>query len=291
MTSILSYKVFEYGQTTVSLVGLPSGEHFDVELKKINFLKQSGLISYNSEIKSLTFSDKDYKIIIRYIKDDEEEEIKNFLRKNDIGNYKINSDYSIDVIGDVKIRIASGNLPVKFSYVTGSFDISGRGLLSLSGCPKTVGGDFICASNMLTDLKMGPKKVGRNYNAKTCGLSSIEGSPEIIRGDFICSQNLMVNLIGGPTQVIGSYHVDNCLLQTLEGSPYDISGDFDCSFNFLQDLKGGPEKVGGLYDCSNNEIKNLNNGPQMVGVFKCNGNKNLDMSAPPMCRKIISDDR
>jgi hypothetical protein len=226
-----------------------------------------------------------------YIRDTHKDFIKSFLTKVDIFKYKINNDYSIDVIQDVKIRMPMDNLPVQFDYIVGNFDISSCGLINLQGCPEVVEGNFICTNNRLSDLRMGPTTVGGNYDVRQCSLGSLKGAPEKIKKDFLASQNNLNDLIGGPKIVDGSYYVDNCLLVSLEGSPDVLGGHFNCSFNLLDNLKGGPNGINGTYDCSNNDIKTLKDGPSLVGVFKCNGNRKLrDLHlAPPLC-KIISDE-
>lgn len=277
---------------TVPLLGLPSGEYFDLDSSKINFLKQKGLVVYNGPYKSWIFRDKDYKEIIKYISDQEKEEIKKFMRAIGITRYKINEDYSVDVLESVKLRIRISELPIKFDYIMGDFDVVGCGLNTLKNFPEIIEGDFDCSNNLIDNLIGGPLRVDGDYISKECTLNSLEGAPEKIKRDFIVSMNNINNLIGGPKMVEGSYCVDNCLLTSLEGSPDILFGDFNCSFNLLEDLKDGPDFINGTYDCSNNDLISLKNGPRMVGIFKCNGNKNLrDLKKyAPFANKIITDD-
>jgi hypothetical protein len=295
---IKSYKLFESDVIKVPIVGIPSGEYFEIDSKKINTLKQRGLVIFNHGLDSYVFSDIDYKIIKRYaltyfvedIAKDQKEKIKSFLSSIDVDRYKINDDYTVDVIEDVEIRMSLDNLPVKFDCVMGDFDVSTCGLLTLQGCPEVVGGNFLCTNNMLDDLRMGPKEVGGNYDVRQSTLKSLEGAPEKIKGDFLCGFNDLKNLKGGPRIVDGSYFVEYCLLTSLEGSPDMLVGDFNCSYNLLEDLKDGPDGINGTYDCSNNDILSLKNGPDMVGIFKCNGNNRLkDLHLAPYCDKVISD--
>ncbi len=96
-----------------------------------------------------------------------EEETKNILREHwiIIDDYTINENGTIDVSGNVKfpeIMNYHTALPVKFSRVTGDFDISRLNLTTLYGCPTYVGGDFNCSYNQLKSLKFAPTKIGGN---------------------------------------------------------------------------------------------------------------------------------
>jgi hypothetical protein len=289
---IKDYKIYEseviYG--TVPLVGIPSGEYFDLDSRKINYLKQAALIVYSGPYQCWMFSDKDYHKIIKYVVDEKKEDIKRFLKSIGIDRYRINADYTVEVLEDVKIKKYISKLPIKFDYAMGDFDISTCGLITLEGCPERIDGDFICSNNLLNDLRFGPTEVSGDYDVRQSTLISLGGAPKRIKKDFICSYNQLSNLVGGPEIVDGNYYVDNCLLNSLEGSPIILVGNFDCSYNLLEDLNDGPDMINGVYDCSHNDIKDLTTGPNSVGVFKCVGNKNLkDLSLAPLCNKIISD--
>lgn len=83
-----------------------------------------------------------------------------------IDQYTINSDGSIEVVGNVKFsKIMSflTELPLKFNKVSGDFDCSRNKLTSLIGSPIEVGGDFDCSYNEITSLEFAPKKVGGTF--------------------------------------------------------------------------------------------------------------------------------
>jgi len=97
------------------------------------------------------------------------EEVIEVCEKYEIKNYTINDDLSIDVNRDV--RLYSKNLeylPLKFNYVSGYFSCHSNELVSLKGCPQTVGGDFDCSDNKLTDLEHFPE---------VNGIIAIRGNP------------------------------------------------------------------------------------------------------------------
>jgi hypothetical protein len=104
-----------------------------------------------------------------------------------LGEYTINSDKSIDVIGDILLfRCDLSEIPFNFNSVSGSFNVSKNKLRSLKGCPKFVGGDFSCRSNNLTDLTGGPIKVIGDYSCYYNNLTSLKGSPDFVGRDFYC---------------------------------------------------------------------------------------------------------
>jgi len=52
---------------------------------------------------------------------------------------------------------------MKFGNVKGYFSCRFNNLVSLEGCPRTVGGDFSCSVNRLVSLEGCPKTVGRDF--------------------------------------------------------------------------------------------------------------------------------
>lgn len=283
----------DYGNVTnIGIIGLPSGEYIELKYDIFNLLNEHGILTYNARLRCFTFSDSDYRNIEFYIKgekkDEKKEKIKRFLSVVGISKYKINSDYTIDTYGSVKIEQPINFIPFKFGYIMGDFDISNCGIIDLRNCPDEVENDFICSRNRLKNLVGGPKKVGGDYDVTLSHLNDLKGSPEKIYGDFICGYNNLADLTDGPKYVVGSYLVDNSLLVSLEGAPKIIGGHFDCSFNLLDDLKGGPISVCGTYNCSNNDIKTIKDGPSVVTKFICKNNPKIKDKhlAPPRCEII-----
>lgn len=285
---IKKYKLYnEALHYFTGIVGMPSGEYFDVTMDQYTKLNNAGLIIYDNQNRYFYFKDKDYLKIIDIISDRRKVMIKEFLQRNEITNYRINKDYTVEVIQDVKILENMKQLPVEFDFILGDFDISDCGLETLKGCPERIEGDFICINNNLKDLTFGPQMVEGGYNVRMCRLKSLKGAPKVIGDDFNAGENELLNLEGGPERVDGNYYCDNCLLISLQGCASVISGDFDCSFNLLPNLKGGPKRIYGLYDCSNNRIKNYDGAPEMTRIFKCGGNEGSSISELPEYKSII----
>jgi hypothetical protein len=140
-------------------------------------------------------------------------------KKYGIEVYKMNSDGTIDVYGDVYISNEKiKKLPLKFRDVSGSFLCSGNQLTTLEGSPKSVSGHFSCGNNQLTTL---------------------EGSPKSVGGDFYCYNNQLVDLRGFPEYYDGDvYYRDNPVSEILDlfarkveggklGRIIDIINDYD----------------------------------------------------------------
>ena len=165
------------------------------------------------------------------------EEIVIWLADNNIEDYVINEDLSVDVNDVVKLSAHSyenGLLPIQFGYVSGGFFCQNSCLLSLVGCPYGVLGSFDCSGNQLSSLE------------------------------------------GGPGEVRGGYSCDNNSITSLRGSPNSIAGDFDCSFNSLVDLRYCPEIVKGGFNCYRNKLDSLFYLPESVGdEFNCGFNDGL----------------
>lgn len=141
--------------------------------------------------------------------------IETWLEQQNVQNYTINDDFTIDVDGDINLfKTDLIEIPdyIQFGVIRGNFDCSSNHLSSLRGCPRKVDGFFNCSFNKLT---------------------SLEGSPEKVKGGFYCGSNQLTSLEGAPKEV----------------------DDFYCNNNQLISLKGAPKKVGGDFYCSNNKVQ------------------------------------
>jgi hypothetical protein len=91
--------------------------------------------------------------------------LKQFCEKY-LKKYKINSDGTIDVNGNVYLDNRLGDmekLPVKFGKVSGDFDCSMNILTTLEGCPNYVEDFFSCDDNKLATLEHCPKYIGGDF--------------------------------------------------------------------------------------------------------------------------------
>jgi len=127
----------------------------------------------------------------------DETEIKKWLDNEEIKNYTIHDNGVVDVAGSVEIyKDLYTNLPVQFGNVTGTFQCEQNSLVSLAGCPHTVGKNFSCSENQLRDLVGGPKKVGWHYHCHTNKLKNLKGIAQDIGEHIDCSFNPLISLEG-----------------------------------------------------------------------------------------------
>lgn len=186
--------------------------------------------------------------------------------------YKINTDGSIDVEGDVKIPMSYfiyndvidgysknfGTIPVKFRKVIGNFHIEGGNkITSLEGCPEECQ-DFRVYDCEIKNLKGGPKIVRGNYDVQGTPITSLEGSPEEIYGYFDVSDTLITSLVGGPKRVgthtnIAFYDCTNTKITSLIGAPENLGlgCDFRAENTNITSLEGLPKSCNFLFLSSN----------------------------------------
>lgn len=89
-----------------------------------------------------------------FFKTHKRKEITKICHKYQIYDFTINDDMSVSVDYDVRLKIETSKLPIKFKEVKGDFDCSSIGLETLEGCPEIVDGDFDCSFNSLKSLEL-----------------------------------------------------------------------------------------------------------------------------------------
>lgn len=140
-------------------------------------------------------------------------EVKEWLNINNISDYIINDDLSVDVNGDVDLSNRRlYKIPIKFGRINGNFYCSYNKLKSLDGCPTIVECDFDCSNNELT---------------------SLDGCPIHIGGMFNCRYNKLISLVNGPKYVGVHYLVDNNEITSLYNFKCNIGKNFYCRNNKL----------------------------------------------------------
>jgi len=136
------------------------------------------------------------------INKEEKDRIDSICYLYNIKKYKINSDGSIDVDGDVFIsRKKLIQLPLKFGKVSGHFSCSFNHLTTLVGSPTIIGGDFNCYYNELTSLEGGPHTVVGDFYCSYNNLTTLECSPSIIGGDLKCTNNNITSTYSGDIDI------------------------------------------------------------------------------------------
>jgi len=106
--------------------------------------------------------------------------IKTALKKDFYieGDFDIDHTGVVNVNGNVTLMHKKARLPVQFGTVTQDFNILNSGLKTLKGCPRTVGGMFVCRSNPITSFAGGPAVVKAEVYARGCKLTSLEYAPQ-----------------------------------------------------------------------------------------------------------------
>lgn len=153
------------------------------------------------------------------------DDINRWLAKHDIKNFKILSDNSVDVFGDVKLSGRLTNLvklPLNFNVVEGDFDVSDNELTSLEGCPIKVGKSFFAHKNELYSLKGGPKEVGGSYIVLHNNITSLQYSPTLVKDDLVCSHNPLRVLEGLNT--VNGYVFTGVYLPRIKCQKYNYKG-------------------------------------------------------------------
>ncbi len=137
------------------------------------------IYDYNNYIKESFLRDKVDNFLLK-------RKLKNFK----ILNYKINSDGTVDVDGDVDLSHEGlTELPVKFGKINGHFDCCRNKLTSLKGSPTNINGDFFCYNNNLSSFEGGPTFIGSNFWCDNNQINSFKGFPSYIGDNFDCNGN------------------------------------------------------------------------------------------------------
>lgn len=142
------------------------------------------------------------------------------------GDYQVDADGTVNVVGNVEYKTAINKLWVQFGTVVGNFTRSratpqNPRLNTLSGFPRKVEGGVSVARSQIKDLTHAPNQVGGNFWAYHCAqLQSLHGAPRWVGGNFVAY---------------------NCALTSLKGAPLVVKGMFEVSGNPLENYDHVPE--------------------------------------------------
>jgi len=153
----------------------------------------------------------------------------------------------------VKRQVRDGKLFIyPYDIITGDFDCSDSGLISLEGGPTKVNGDFECQRNNLTSLEGGPTEVNGYFNCSMNELTSLKGSPTKVGKHFQCLYITLTSLESNLIKAGGGLMIDRSLDLKIEEN-YIYSGNnigdywtgllkymLDRKIN-LTEVKGWPE--------------------------------------------------
>lgn len=152
--------------------------------------------------------------------------IRRTLKKLKINCYTINKDYTVDVIGDVRMDcMGLVEMPIKFRNVTGTFSCTLNKLTSLKGCPEKVGGNFNCNFNLLETLEYAPKHVIGSFSCINNKLKTLKGIQEELFSSLICGSNEILSFDYAPKIIKGNFFCDDNFIYSLDNLP-EVSGLF-----------------------------------------------------------------
>lgn len=157
-----------------------------------------------------------------------EAEIKLWLRKMDIQDYRINSDLTVDAIGSVFLdRKNLTFLPIQFGTIGGNFYCHNNKLTTLKGSPNTVYGMFQCSNNELKSLQHAPQLVTEDFRCSDNPITSLEYSPQYVKGNFEC-EHCPIDSMLLFTSTVGKNFVHSWSFDNLDNAPL--------LFNFLKNF-------------------------------------------------------
>lgn len=142
------------------------------------------------------------------------------------GDYQVDEDGIVNVLGNVEYKTSINRLRVQFGTVIGNFTRSrttpqNPRLNTLAGFPRKVEGGVSVARSQIRDLTHAPNQVGGSFYAYDCAnLKSLHGAPKWIGGNML---------------------VYACALTSLAGAPLVVKGTFDASQNPLENYDHVPE--------------------------------------------------
>ena len=219
----------------------------------------------------------------KHWEDKYKENILSKLKLNPQTNrYDYDGDLDRDALNILFVSEDKDGFTINFGKVTGNFNCSELGLISLKGAPTEVGETFWCSGNELISLKGAPQKVGEGFDCSFNPLTSLKGAPQEVGGDFDCYKSHLTSLKGAPQKVGEDFNCSRNELTSLEGAPQEVGGIFCCYETSLISLEGAPQKVGKDFNCSRNQLTSLEGAPQTVGrSFNCSSNQLTSLKGAP----------
>ncbi len=132
--------------------------------------------------------------------------------------------YILSVQGNVNLyNGALTQIPMQFYHIDSDFDCANNQLISLKGCPLSVGDIFDCSENQLISLEYLPKDIGTTLYCSNNHLKSLEYCPQSINGSLYCNHNQIQSLDFLPDFINGNiYLYHNLELLKYKHQSYDI---------------------------------------------------------------------
>ena len=111
-------------------------------------------------------------------------------------------------------------------FISGSVRVERNSLLTLEGCPSTIGGDLEANSNTLMTLEGGPTFINGYCDVANNRLTNLFKSPRMIGGMFNCAGNQITSIEGCPNEIDGNFLLGFNALTSLEGIHRQFKGGY-----------------------------------------------------------------
>ena len=226
----------------------------------------------------------------------DEASIREWLDKYEVKDYTINGDFTVSVNGPLALdNKGIEEIPVKFSEITGSIDVTTNRLKRIDWAPAKVNGDFDAWDNEIETLVGGPTEVEMTMDVDGNKLTDLHGSPKKVGGSFIVSKNNLKSLAGCP-EVVGKYFkAIECGLDSIDDLPREVGTNVYLQGNKITSLKNINKFLKKInLSNSNKEGKiNISENPIENGLSSClsiQGLKSIsfDLSKTPTQKKLAS---
>ena len=168
----------------------------------------------------------------------EESAIREWLDKMGVEDYSINGDMTVSVKGPLSLDDKNlEEIPVKFSEVGGSIDVTSNKLKRIDWAPATVNGDFDAWDNEIETLQGGPTEVKGSYDVDGNKITDLHGSPKTVGVSFIVSKNPLHGLAGCPQSVGSYFKAEACNLTEIDDLPRSVGTNIYLQGNHISSLK------------------------------------------------------
>lgn len=155
-----------------------------------------------------------------------QEKIDAWLNHQEIRNYTINKDNSVDVNGDVHFsNLRYKKLPIVFNKIDGDVSINGGLLETLDGLPSKLSGELSLSELTLKSWSGCPTSV-HTLSVHDCKIPSDLPQFQSIAGSVHFHEIKGMTSLKGLPEVIGGLSLQYCQISSIEGVPKQINGAF-----------------------------------------------------------------
>lgn len=202
----------------------------------------------------------------------DEAAIREWLDKYGVKGYSINGDMTVSLDGPLSLDDKGlEEIPVKFSEIVGSIDVTTNKLKRIDWAPAKVNGDFDAWDNEIETLMGGPTEIEQSMDVDGNKLTDLHGAPKKVGKCFVVSQNPLKTLAGCPQTVGGYFKAADCKLPHIDDLPREIGTNLYIQGNEITSLKGINKLLKSLNAVNSAKGGNINisNNPLTSGLTSC----------------------